>query len=167
LDSEWFIAAVEDRIPDFVPTLLIYNHPNVRRRTIDILRSLLFVSDKSEMADEETKARFARIARELTFACVQRITGTFLMSQIQSVESRIVSPITTTITHCLETYFDENDEDDKRQIEQANVVLLRLQEMTVDVPDDLVSDSEIASAEEWEATSALASDSEMGLAGTP
>ncbi|KAJ5368932.1 uncharacterized protein N7496_008692 [Penicillium cataractarum] len=167
LDSEWFIAAVEDRIPDFVPTLLIYSHPNVRRRTMDVLRSLLFVGDRSEMTDEEAKARFARIARELTHACIQRITSVFLTSQVQSVESRIVTPIATTITYCLETYFDEGDEDDQRQIQEANSVLLRLQEMTIEVPDDLVSDSEIASAEEWEATSALASDSEMGLAGTP
>ncbi|KAF3392464.1 Ubiquitin carboxyl-terminal hydrolase 34 [Penicillium rolfsii] len=166
LEPDWFIAAVQDRIPEFVPTLLIYNHPNVRRRTTEVLRGLLFIGDKDEMT-EEARTRLAHIARELTRACVQRIASVFLNSQVQSVESRIVYPITSTVTHCLETYFDEDNEEDERQIERANTILLRLQEITVDVPDDLVSDSEIASPEEWEATSALASDSEMGLAGTP
>lgn len=120
LDSEWFIEAVEERIPDFVPTLLIYNHPNVRRRTTDVLRSLLFIGDKNEMTEEEARKRYARIARELTHACVQRIISVFLDSQVRSVDSRIVNPITSTVTHCLETYFDEDNEDDQRDIQQAN-----------------------------------------------
>lgn len=119
LDSDWFTEAVQDRIPDFIPTLLIYNHPSVRRRTTDVLRSLLFVGDNDEMT-EEMRTRLARIARELTHACVQRITSTFLNSQIRSVESRIIQPITSTVTHCLEDYFDEDDEDDQKVIQQAN-----------------------------------------------
>jgi ubiquitin carboxyl-terminal hydrolase 34 len=119
LDADWFIEAIQDRIPDFVPTLLIYNHPNVRRRTTEVLRGLLFISDKDEMT-EEARTRLARIARELTHACVQRIASAFLNNQVHSVESRIVYPITSTVTHCLETYFNEDNEDDQRDIERAN-----------------------------------------------
>lgn len=119
LEPDWFIEAVQDRIPDFVPTLLIYNHPNVRRRTTEVLRGLLFIGDKDETT-EEARTRLARIARELTHACVQRIDSAFLNSQVHSVESRIVYPITSTVTHCLETYFDEDNEEDQRDIERAN-----------------------------------------------
>lgn len=119
LDPDWFTEAVQNRIPDFIPTLLVYNHPSVRRRTLDVLRNLLFVDDNDEMT-EETRARLAWIAHQLTHACLRRITGTFLNSQVRSVESRIIQPITSTITHCLEKYFNVEDEDDQRVIEQAN-----------------------------------------------
>ncbi|KAI2787888.1 hypothetical protein POX_f08270 [Penicillium oxalicum] len=166
LDTDWFTAAVQDQIPDFVPPLLTYNHPNVRRRTTEVLRSLLFI-DSSEGMPMEMQARLTKLGRELTHACIQRVTGAFLDGQGRNVESRIVQPISATITHCVDTYFDKNDEEDQKVIQNANASLLRLQELTIEVPDDLVSESDFASPEEWEATSALASDSDVGLAGTP
>ncbi|KAJ5151117.1 uncharacterized protein N7482_010369 [Penicillium canariense] len=137
LDADWFTVVVRERIPDFAPTLLTYHHLLVRRGTTELLRSLLFIDDLSE----EMRLRLPRIARELTHACIQRITSSFLESQVQTVESLLVYPITSTITHCLETYFDEDNEDDERFIQQANAILLRLEEMTVDVPDDGASGS--------------------------
>ncbi|KAF7719522.1 Ubiquitin carboxyl-terminal hydrolase [Penicillium ucsense] len=166
LDTDWFTVAVQDRIPDFVPPLLIYNHPNVRRRTTEVLQGILFL-DCSDGVPAEIQARIANIARELTDACVRCVSSVFFEAQIRNVESRIVQPIVATITHCLENYFDESDEDDRQVIQSANATLLRLQELTIEVPDDLVSESDFASPEEWEATSALASDSDIGVAGSP
>ncbi|KAJ5777163.1 hypothetical protein N7520_000409 [Penicillium odoratum] len=167
LGPEWFSGIVQQRIPDFVPTLLVDPERVVRQQTIELTNRLLFSLDSAENMTQEPRSPHIEIGRQLGKACVQKINTLFLAGQIASVESRMIYNITSTVTRCLENYFDPNDEDDQLIIQQANETLNLLEQITVDVPDDFVSESEMASPEEWEATSALASDSEMGLAGSP
>ncbi|KAJ5088051.1 hypothetical protein N7456_011667 [Penicillium angulare] len=188
LNTEWFSSAVQQKIPDFVPTLLIDPERVVRLETLDLANRLLFATDSDEEMSEGPPSLHIMIGKQLGKACVEKVNRTFLTGQIASVESRLVYPITSTITHCLENYFDSNAEVDQEFVDQANGTIdtpapfllwspltnipfldtLRLlEQITVHVPDELVSESDMPSAEEWEATSALASDSEMGLAGSP
>ncbi|KAJ5591634.1 uncharacterized protein N7459_002003 [Penicillium hispanicum] len=165
LRSDWFTAMVQETIPDFAPTLLIDTEKIVRQGTLEVLKKLILVDD-SEDISEEMRSRCVDICRNLTQSCIDRIQRSFFNGQVQNVESRLVYPITSVVTHCLENYFDESEED-QQTVQEANGALLFLEQITVDVPNDLVSESDIASQDEWEATSALASDSDMGLAGSP
>ncbi|KAJ6006478.1 hypothetical protein N7451_004422 [Penicillium sp. IBT 35674x] len=166
LPPEWFKSIVQQKIPDFVPTLLVDTEKVVRQQTLEIANRLLFALD-SEDNMSEPRSPHVEIGRQLAKACVQRINDPFLTGQIASVESRLVYSITSTLTHCLENYFDLENEQDSLFVRRANDTLTLLDQITVDVPDDFISESEMPSPEEWEATSVLASDSEMGLAGSP
>ncbi|KAJ5630628.1 uncharacterized protein N7484_010728 [Penicillium longicatenatum] len=166
LGPEWFKSVVQHKIPDFAPTLLVDTERVVRQQTLDIANKLLFTLDRENNL-EEPRSPHIEIGRQLAKACVQRINDPFLTGQIASVESRLVYSITSTLTHCLENYFDPENEQDQLFIHRANDTLNLLDQITVDVPDDFISESEMPSPEEWEATSALASDSEMGVAGSP
>ncbi|KAJ5898508.1 hypothetical protein N7504_008796 [Penicillium tannophilum] len=166
LPPEWFKSIVQQKIPDFVPTLLVDTEKVVRQQTLEIANRLLFALD-SEDNMAEPRSPHIEIGRQLARACVQRINDPFLTGQIASVESRLVYSITSTLTHCLENYFDLENEQDSLFVRRANDTLTLLDQITVDVPDDFISESEMPSPEEWEATSVLASDSEMGLAGSP
>ncbi|KAJ5286999.1 hypothetical protein N7478_002685 [Penicillium angulare] len=171
LNTEWFLSVVQQRIPDFVPTLLIDPERVVRLETLDLANRLLFATDSDEEMSEGPPSLNIMIGKQLGRACVEKVNRTFLTGQTASVESRLVYGITSTITHCVENYFDSNAEDEQEFVDQANDTLRLLDQITVHVPDEIVSvglpESDMPSAEEWEATSALASDSEMGLAASP
>ena len=159
LKPEWFMVNVQHRIPDFAPTLLIDTDRDVRQSTVSLLNTLLFSNVNDEIT-EETRDRCYQICRILMQACVDKIRLVLLNGQIRSVESRLVYPITSTVNHCLETYFDD-EEEDQRIVQAANSefplsfnykwpsanrpisyftdVLTLLEEITVDVPDEFVS----------------------------
>ncbi|KAJ5605623.1 hypothetical protein N7510_008404 [Penicillium lagena] len=117
LDHNNFTQLSMEKIPDWAPTLLIDKDRNVRHATISALSTLLF-SDTDE-ANDEYQARCATIARELMTACVNRIDKSFLHSDVQTVESRIVEAVIQVINHCLETFYDESKEEDKKVIQEA------------------------------------------------
>ncbi|KAJ5310627.1 uncharacterized protein N7443_003088 [Penicillium atrosanguineum] len=166
LGEDWFSAIVQDEIPSWAPTLLIDTDRSVRQGTMDILKTLLFSNENIGLTTE-SQARYYQIGRNLMISCVQRVEKSFIHSQVQQVESRIVDSIIEVIKHCQDTYFDDEDEEDRRTLDSANAILAPIEDITVEVQDDLVSESDLPSADEWEATSALASDSEMGVAGSP
>ncbi|KAJ5668957.1 hypothetical protein N7462_010027 [Penicillium macrosclerotiorum] len=166
LEIEWFTALVQEKIPDFCPTLLIDTDRSVRHGTSEMLQNMLFL-EENESPDENARARSRRIARELTSTCMDRIRSSCLESNVQTIESRLVHHIMTIVNYCLANFFDDENDEDQQFIQLATAALSNLEQMTVDVPDDLVSESDLPSPEEWEATSAMASDSEMGIAGSP
>jgi len=63
------------------------------------------------------------------------------------------------INHCLEAYYGDNEED-VEVIHQATAVITAIDELSVELPEELAS-------EEWEDNSMMASDSEVGMTGSP
>lgn len=165
LSREWFNQAVQDRFPDFAPTLLIDTDRRVRNSTHELVGSLLFV-EHDDLYDE-AKARSSLIAHELVAACLQRISHSFTeSSNPPAVDSRQVVAITSVIRCCLDAYYDDSEKDLKA-MEEANrkppppalacllactyfseglfnlltlpETLLILEQLTVEVADDLES----------------------------
>lgn len=201
MDRETFTEITMEKIPDWAPTLLIDTDKHVRQMTLNALQGLLFVDENDEMeVEEEFRSRCTAIGRELMQACVEKVRRSFLSGQVQTVESRLVEGMTNVILHCLDSYYDDSEED--QQIAQETngmflnsrkwicatntptAILALLDEMTIEVPEDLISgmpsfhiihflsnpvtpESDLPSPDEWEGNSALASDSELGLAGSP
>ncbi|KAJ5939410.1 hypothetical protein N7466_002544 [Penicillium verhagenii] len=161
LEPLWFAAIVQQKLPDFVPTLLVDTERMVRQQTLELSNKLLFSLDTDDNMTEEPRAPHIEIGRQLTKACLSRITDPFLTGRITSVESRLVYNISATVTHCLENYFDRTNEDDELFIKQANGIvyyhflctslispltfiflsdtLALLDQITIDIPDDFVS----------------------------
>ncbi|KAL4864454.1 hypothetical protein BDV12DRAFT_176122 [Aspergillus spectabilis] len=165
LDDAWFLSQVINLVPDWVPALLMYPDRAIRNMTMDLLRRILFTEEASTV-DEEWQARYAAIAKELVSASNEKLRKTYLAAPGISVEARMLEAIRTVIEHCLTTYFDDSEEDQKL-LNQTQVVMAAIEEMAVELPEELASESDIPSPEEWEDNSMMASDSEMGLAGTP
>jgi ubiquitin carboxyl-terminal hydrolase 34 len=166
LGPDWFSAIVQDRIPNWAPTLLIDNDRSVREGCMEIVHTLLISNENLDIT-EDTQARYQQIGRDFMFACVHTLEKAFINSQVQQVESRIVEGIIEIIKRCQNTYFDIDNDEHRQIVDVANETLTLIQDMTIEVEDDLVSESDLPSADEWEAASALASDSEMGVAGSP
>lgn len=206
-DESWFSAHVLERIPDWAPTLLIYLDKAVRNMTFEVLRQMLFVKEQEEMSDE-SRMYYTGIAKELAQACVDKLRKTYLVTAGQNVDARVVETINMVISHCLGTYFDEENEEDMEFIRQATgmrshlhpnrldlgivqyiadgfaAVNTAIEELSVDLPEELASggssfhmftsssnpwfpESDLPSPEDWEDNSMMASDSEVGLAGSP
>ncbi|KAL5335950.1 hypothetical protein BJX70DRAFT_401139 [Aspergillus crustosus] len=165
LDDTWFLSRVIDLIPDWVPALLMYPDRTIRNMTMDLLRRILF-NEESSAEGDEWQARYAVIAKELVSASVDKLRKTYLTAPGISVEARVLDAIRTVIEHCVATYLDDSEEDQKL-LNQAQAVMTAIDEMAIEIPEELASDSDVASPEEWEDNSMMASDSEMGLAGTP
>ncbi|KAL4879060.1 hypothetical protein BJY04DRAFT_220654 [Aspergillus karnatakaensis] len=165
LDESWFLAQVIALIPYWVPALLMYPERAIRNMTMDLLRQILF-NESTSSVSEEWQTRHAAIAKDLVSASIDKLDKTYLTGPGMSVEARVLEAIRAVVEHCLTTYFDESEEDQKL-LSQAKIVMARMEEMTVELPEELASESDVPSPEEWEDNSIMASDSEMGLVGTP
>ncbi|EED21875.1 ubiquitin C-terminal hydrolase, putative [Talaromyces stipitatus ATCC 10500] len=161
-DESWFTEKVVERIPEWVPTLLIYLDRSVKTVTFDMLRETLFNQDRDDV-DDEYRAFYIKVARELAQACVEVLRKTYLANQGHTVENKVVDNIRLVITHCLREYYDEDDADDAEVMQQAEAVLGAIEQLTVDVPEEIASASDFASPEEWEDQSIMGSDSELGM----
>ncbi|KAG0161589.1 hypothetical protein PDIDSM_9123 [Penicillium digitatum] len=135
-----------------------------------------------------TQERRHKICRRLPIACIERLKSAFLSDQISHIDARLLENITPVINYCLATFYDDS-ETDQQEVQQANELLALLKSMSLEeVPDyppsgmlqslSLVNgrgpssnpiplESDVASVEEWDANSVIASDSEMGVAGSP
>ncbi|KKK18163.1 hypothetical protein ARAM_004521 [Aspergillus rambellii] len=165
LSDGWFLLRVTIRIPDWVPTLLIFPDRAVRNMTMEVLRRILF-SGEAAALDDDWQARHTDIAKELVFASIEKLRKTYLTVPGCNVEARAVEAIRTVVDHCLVTYFDDSEEDQKI-VHQTQAVITAIEELAVELPEELASESDVPSPEEWEDNSMMASDSEMGLAGSP
>ncbi|KMU85410.1 ubiquitin carboxyl-terminal hydrolase 24 [Coccidioides immitis H538.4] len=86
--------------------------------------------------------------------------NSYFQRKTKSCQNRIVT-ITLVVNHCTETYFDENEnEEDLEFLQQASSILASVGQMTVDVPEEFISDA-------WEDNSMMGSDSDIGFAGSP
>lgn len=108
LKPEWFATLVQDKVPDFAPTLLIDTDRDVRQNTLLVMNRLIF--SNGEEADSDGTRR-SRIARDLMQACVDKIRRAFLHGEFKSVESGLVHAIKSTVKYCLEKYYDDSEED--------------------------------------------------------
>ncbi|KAL2848825.1 hypothetical protein BJY01DRAFT_211397 [Aspergillus pseudoustus] len=166
LDDKWFLSHVIQLVPDWAPWLLLYPDRAIRHSTMDVLRRFLF-NEETTGFNEEWQAAHANIAKELVVACIDKLRRTYLLAAGNSVQTRALEPIRTVIEHCLSTYFADDAEEEENVVRQAQMVLSAIEELTVELPEELPSESDKASSEEWEDNSMIASDSEMGMAGTP
>jgi ubiquitin carboxyl-terminal hydrolase 34 len=133
LSRAWFNQAVQDRIPDFAPTLLIDTDRRVRNSTFELVNGLLFV-DHDDLYDE-AKAHRSLIAHELVAACLLRISHSFTeSSSLPSVESRQVSAITSAIRCCLDGYYDDSEADLKEMEDANRKILFPLTRFTFSFP---------------------------------
>ncbi|CAI7640164.1 unnamed protein product [Penicillium glandicola] len=178
MDSANFIELVLDNISVWAPTLLIDKDEIVRRNMHNILDEMVFSNkivdtdtEDPEQNDEYqatiTREQRHNICRRLPSACIERLRAAFLTDQISHIDARLLENITPVINYCLATFYDDS-ETDQQEVEQANELLSLLKSMSLEeVPDDPPSESDVASVEEWDANSAIATDSEMGVAGSP
>ncbi|KAL4938191.1 hypothetical protein BDV06DRAFT_201525 [Aspergillus oleicola] len=164
LDEAWFTSQVIDLIPDWVPALLMYPEGIIRTATVDFLRRILFDEEESAVG-EEWKTRYAETAKDLVSTSVDKLRKTYLAAPEISFEARALESIRTVIEHCLTTYLGESEED-QNIVTQAQTVLTAIEGLAVELPEELASESDVQPLEEWEDNS-MASDSEMGMAGTP
>ncbi|KAL6232934.1 hypothetical protein BDW75DRAFT_216372 [Aspergillus navahoensis] len=165
LDDTWFSSHVIELIPDWVPALLMYPDRTIRNMTMDFLRKILFSEEKTA-DEEEGRSRYADVAKDLVSASVDKLRKMYLATPGISVEAGALETIRNVIDHCLTSYFTDTEEDQKI-ISQAQAVISAIEEMVVEIPEELPSESDVPSPEEWDDGSMLASDSEMGMAGTP
>lgn len=156
-DDTWFTEKVVERMPEWAPTLLIYQDRVVKNVTFDLLRNALFNQDREDISDEH-RSFYYKVARELGQASVEVLRKTYLTSEGQSVESKVVDNIRVVISHCLRNYYDESDADDAEFMQQAEgepqltlstslkhlsnldlAVLGAIEQLSVDVPEEIAS----------------------------
>lgn len=101
IDEDWFLSHVIDKMPDWAPPLLLYPEKTVRNMTVEVLRGILF--NKEPPSTES--------AKELAHACVERLKKSYLNGPGHNVEAKVVEAINMVISHCLDTYFDDSEED--------------------------------------------------------
>ncbi|KAL3477353.1 hypothetical protein BJX99DRAFT_226442 [Aspergillus californicus] len=158
VDDTWFLTHAMDLVAEWVPALLLYPDRDVREMTVELLRRVLFNQDAPDVSDEWV-SRNAGTAKALVLACIEKLRKTYLTAPGINVEAKSLEAIRTVIDHCVPSYYSDTEEDQKF-VRQAQGVLAAIEEISVDIPEELVS-------EEWENDSIMASDSEMGLAGSP
>ncbi|KAJ5446004.1 Peptidase C19 ubiquitin carboxyl-terminal hydrolase 2 [Penicillium cf. griseofulvum] len=175
MDSAKFTDLVLDNISVWAPTLLIDKDETVRRNMHNILDEMIFngriveasTEDSEQTGECITPERRRSICRQLPNACIERLKSAFLTDQISHIDARLLENITPVINYCLATFYD-NSETDRQEVQQVTEILSLLKSMSLEeVPDDLPSESDVASVEEWDVNSAIATDSEMGVAGSP
>ncbi|KAJ5502999.1 Peptidase C19 ubiquitin carboxyl-terminal hydrolase 2 [Penicillium fimorum] len=178
MDSAEFKEIVLDSISVWAPTLLIDKDETVRRSMHNILDEMVFndkiVESTTEVSEQNgewqttiTPERRHSICRRLPNACIERLKSAFLTDQISHIDARLLENITPVINYCLATFYDDS-EADQQEVQQVTEILSLLKSMSLEeAPDDPPSESDVASVEEWDANSAIASDSEMGVAGSP
>ncbi|KAL4978597.1 hypothetical protein BDW66DRAFT_16203 [Aspergillus desertorum] len=165
LDDIWFSSHVIELIPDWVPALLMYPDRTIRSMAMDFLRKILF-SEEAAADEGERQSRYVSVAKELVSASVDKLRKLYLATPGISVEAGALETIRTVVDHCLTSYFTDSEEDQKI-VSQAQAVISAIEEMAVEIPEELPSESDVPSPEEWDDGSMIASDSEMGMAGTP
>ncbi|KAA8652357.1 putative ubiquitin C-terminal hydrolase [Aspergillus tanneri] len=164
LSEIWFLSQLIDRIPDWVPTLLMFPDRTIRNMTMEILRRILFTGETGDIG-EDWQSRHAQVARELVYASIDKLRKLYLSVPENTLEAKTVETIKTVIDHCVDAYFDDSEQD-QDIARQAHAVIGAVEEVAVDVREDLGSESDVHSPEEWDDNSVV-SDSEMGMAGSP
>lgn len=116
-DEKWFSSLIIARIPDWAPTLLLYGERAVREMTFEALRRIIFIEQDDFPAD------LATVGQELARACIDRLQKQYLKVPDQNVDARTVDIILRVISHCLDTFFGES-EDDQDFVQQAKGELI-------------------------------------------
>ncbi|KAJ5103007.1 hypothetical protein N7532_003536 [Penicillium argentinense] len=125
LSPDWFFGAVQDRLPDFAPALLIDVKTAVRQQMYQLVQRLLFPAitpadpDDTDEAEKQAKARRAHIAHELAPACMATITT--LAFEVAERQMRLDQfEILSALVHqCFHAYYDASHPDDSKEIEDS------------------------------------------------
>ncbi|WEW57864.1 ubiquitin carboxyl-terminal hydrolase [Emydomyces testavorans] len=167
-EDGWFWCIVLERTPEWAPALLLYEERVVRNGTLELLHQLLFSKEGEELPDPH-RQYYRKIGRELAQACLEKLRSLYAgrpPSQ-HSIDARVVESISHVVHHCMDAYYDENEnEDDLEFLQQAANILATIEQMTVEVPEDFISGSDFPS-DAWEDNSMMGSDSDIGLTGSP
>ncbi|OGE53350.1 hypothetical protein PENARI_c008G00898 [Penicillium arizonense] len=178
LNANALAEIVFTMIPTWAPTLLIDRNENVRQSMQNILGVWVF-TDRNEEAssegneeDDETdhdpiQKRRPVIGRGLVRASIDRLKTAFVKDPPRRVDRSQIANIAAVMQYCLDNYFSDSEEDQQTVTEAKNLLLLLETLSLEEFPEDQASESEAPSPEEWEANSAMASDSEVGVAGSP
>ncbi|KAJ5788202.1 hypothetical protein N7457_003192 [Penicillium paradoxum] len=168
----------------------LFKEENTETDAADIEQDGDLPNDELQTLEQQkstTQARRHNIGRRLLRSCIHRLKLSFLNDQINHVDGRLLENIAPVMNYCLATFYgDETDQDDGLQ---AKELLSLLRAMSLEeVPDDPPSgrlrflslvngpetssnpiplESDVVSVEEWEANSAIATDSETGVPGSP
>ena len=100
-----FHRLVLQTVPHWAPALIMYCDENIRARTIDILRVLVFDPDIHNMDDEREADEIQRVGRELCAKCVKRIEECVVEPR-KTVDSKSVESVVSVIKHCARTYLN-------------------------------------------------------------
>ncbi|TPX26244.1 hypothetical protein DIZ76_011705 [Coccidioides immitis] len=161
-DDAWFWCLVLERTPEWGPCLLLFEDQAVRTGAYEFLQQLIFSKEDEELP-EPHRQYYQKIGRGLAQACLEKLQALYLggVSSPLTINARLLEAITLVVNHCTETYFDENEnEEDLEFLQQASSILASVGQMTVDVPEEFISDA-------WEDNSMMGSDSDIGFAGSP
>lgn len=120
LTPDWFKESVKQSIPLFVPALLLDREKSVRQGTLEIANKLLFSLDSEEDMFHEPHSEHTIIGRRLGNACVNKVKTILLGDPAVEIPSIRVYSLTSTVVHCLENYFDRENEADRLTIQVAN-----------------------------------------------
>lgn len=100
-----FHRLVLQTVPHWAPALIMYCDENIRARTIDLLRVLLFDPDVHNMDDEREADEIQRVGRELCAKCVRRIEECVVEPR-KTIDSKSVENVVVVIGHCIRTYLN-------------------------------------------------------------
>ena len=95
-------------VPLWAPALMMYWDENIRLKTIELLKTLVFDCDTRNMDDEREANEIERVGRELCEACLKRIEDNVLEPQKQ-IESKLVDNVIQVIKHCVHVYCDHDE----------------------------------------------------------
>ncbi|KAJ5336162.1 Protein of unknown function DUF3517 [Penicillium brevicompactum] len=173
-----------NHLPTFAPTLLIDMGESVRHNTRAFLDEV-FAGTKDEATahmDNELNGEAndsgslsniivgeERIAlgRRLQVSCADRLQKSFMKEGLRHIDHRQLESILAIINYCLTTFYGDS-EDDMIEVQKTRDLLSDLQTMSLqEIQDDPASESDVASGEEWEGQSGMASDSDIGVRGSP
>lgn len=108
LDDMWFLSRLIEKIPDWVPTLLLFPDRAIRTMTMEILRRILFTG---ENVSEDWQSSHTQVARDLVSSCVEKLKKLYVGAPETGVEAKLVDTMKAVLEHCLSTYFDDSEQD--------------------------------------------------------
>ena len=108
--------AILRSVPQWAPSLLLFNEQPIRALTVDLLKHLVFGHDLSTMDDEEYADLIETAAKDLQVACTRRCK--ILVQAQKPVIGSSVEQITSVIRYCLSHYYDATE--DQRPVAESN-----------------------------------------------
>ena len=103
-----FHRLVLSTVPCWAPALMMYWEENIRLKTIELLKTLVFDCDTRNMDNEREANEIERVGRELCEACLKRLEDNVIEPQKQ-IEGKLVDNVIQVIKHCVQVYCDHDE----------------------------------------------------------
>ena len=117
-DQEFFHRLVRDTVPHWAPPLIMYWDEDIRMKTIDLLKTLVFHTDINEMDDELEVEEITSIAKKLCETCLKRVQDQIVLPQ-KPVEAKSVEQVREVIRHCISQFYQDDTAASDRVTEDA------------------------------------------------